>query len=68
MKRYDCENAHRTSNMVGRLMKFIDRACFDAQYFHGTDDSAEQHAWAMALLKHHGANLSCLTSEWQTIY
>jgi hypothetical protein len=66
IKSYDCENAHRTSNMVDRLMKFIDRACFDAQYFHGTDDSAEQHARAMALLwnfcpsspatikKHHG--------------
>ena len=66
IKSYDCENAHRTSNMVDRLMKFIDRACFDAQYFHGTDDSTEQHVRAMALLwnfcpsspatikKHHG--------------
>ena len=60
--------------MVDRLMKFIDRACFDAQYsctelsrsVHGTDDSAEQHVRAIALLwnfcpsspetikKHHG--------------
>ncbi|MCI5177908.1 MAG: hypothetical protein D3911_01040 [Candidatus Electrothrix sp. AW3_4] len=36
--------------MVDRLMKFIDRVCFDAEYFHGTDDSAEQHVRAMALL------------------
>ena len=50
IKSYDCENAHRTSNMADRLMKFIDRACFDAQYFHGTDDSAEQHVRAMSLL------------------
>ncbi|CAK8715478.1 hypothetical protein GKODMF_07090 [Candidatus Electrothrix gigas] len=50
IRSYDCERAHRTSNMVDRLMKFIDRVCFDAQYFHGTDDSAEQHVRAMALL------------------
>ncbi len=50
IRSYDFENAHRTSNMVDRLMKFFDRVCFDAQYFHGTDDSAEQHVRAMALL------------------
>lgn len=50
IRSYDYERAHRTSNMVDRLMKFIDRVCFDAQYFHGTDDSAEQHVRAMALL------------------
>ncbi len=47
IKSYDCEKAHRTSNMVDRLMKFIDRVCFDAQYFHGTENSAEQHVRAI---------------------
>ena len=37
---YDYCSAHRTSNMVDRLMKFLDRACFNAQYFHGTPDGS----------------------------
>ena len=38
---YDPERAHRTRNRVDRLMQFLDRACFNAQYFHGTLASAE---------------------------
>ena len=30
---YDHHDAHRTSNMVDRLMKFLDRACFNAPVF-----------------------------------
>ena len=63
---YAHERAHRTSNLVDRLMKFLDRACFNAQYFHGTLASAELRVRALALLwnfcpsspstvkKHHG--------------
>lgn len=63
---YDYQNAHRTSNLVDRLMKFLDRACFNGQYFHGTLASAELRVRALALLwnfcpsspqtvkKHHG--------------
>lgn len=47
---YDHDNAHRTSNMVDRLMRFFDRAFFNAQYFHGTLASAEQRVRALALL------------------
>jgi len=47
---YDHANAHRTSNMVDRLMRFLDRACFNAQYFHGTVASAERRVRALALL------------------
>ena len=47
---YDHDRAHRTSNLVDRLMKFLDRACFNAQYFHGTLASAEQRVRALALL------------------
>ena len=47
---YDHERAHRTSNLVDRLMKFLDRACFNAQYFHGTLASAERRVRALALL------------------
>jgi hypothetical protein len=47
---YDHDYAHRTSNMVDRLMKFLDRACFNGQYFHGTFESAESRVRALALL------------------
>jgi len=47
---YDYPNAHRTSNLVDRLMKFLDRACFNGQYFHGTLASAELRVRALALL------------------
>jgi hypothetical protein len=47
---YDHARAHRTSNLVDRLMKFLDRACFNAQYFHGTLAAAEQRVRALALL------------------
>ena len=42
IKSYDHEKAHQTSNMVDRLMKFFDRACFNSQYFHGTLVSGQQ--------------------------
>jgi hypothetical protein len=47
---YDHQRAHRTSNLVDRLMRFLDRACFNAQYFHGTVASAERRVRALALL------------------
>jgi hypothetical protein len=50
VKSYDHDKAHQTSNMVDRLMKFFDRACFDAQYFHGTLASGQQRVRAWAIL------------------
>ena len=47
---YDHPSAHRTSNMVDRLMRFLDRAFFNAQYFHGLPESAENRVRALALL------------------
>ena len=47
---YDFDTAHRTSNLVDRLMRFLDRACFNGQYFHGTLASAELRVRALALL------------------
>jgi hypothetical protein len=32
------------------LMKFLDRACFNGQYFHGTFETAESRVRAWALL------------------
>ena len=49
-KSYDYPRAHRTSNMVDRLMKFVDRAFFNGQYFHGRPDAAESRVRALALL------------------
>ena len=47
---YTHEQAHRTSNMVDRLMKVFDRACFDSMYFHGKLESAQQRVRAWAIL------------------
>ena len=47
---YAHKNAHRTSNMIDRLMKFFDRVCFDGMYFHGTLISATQRVRACAIL------------------
>lgn len=49
---YDHPSAHRASNMVDRLMKLLDRAFFNAQYFHGLPESAEARVRALALLWH----------------
>jgi hypothetical protein len=38
---YDHPNAHRTSNMVDRLMQRMDRHLFSTQYFHGSIAAAE---------------------------
>ena len=46
---YDYPKAHRTSNMVDRLMQRMDRHLFSVQYFHGSMDSAELsiRGWAL---------------------
>ena len=50
IKSYDHPNAHRTSNMIDRLMRILDRAFFMAQYFHGNQQAAELRVRAIALL------------------
>ena len=42
--------AHRTSNMVDRLMNYQDRLLYTMQYFHGTQESASLSLRAMALV------------------
>jgi hypothetical protein len=58
---YAHPGAHRTSNMADRLRKFLDRAFFHAQYFHGLPDSAESRVRAVALL------WNCCPSSPQTV-
>jgi hypothetical protein len=50
IRSYDHFKAHRTSVMVDRLMKFMNRAFFMAQSFHGTQESAELRVRSLALL------------------
>jgi hypothetical protein len=38
---YDYPKAHRTSNMVDRLMQRMDRHLYSTQYFHGSMDAAQ---------------------------
>ena len=46
---YDFPNAHRTSNMLDRLMQRMDRHLFSTQYFHGSMEAAERsiRGWAL---------------------
>ena len=46
---YDHPKAHRTSNMVDRLMQRMDRHLFSTQYFHGSMAAAELsiRGWAL---------------------
>jgi hypothetical protein len=48
---YDFPGAHRTSNMLDRLMQRMDRHLFSIQYFHGSLASAQLciRAWALIL-------------------
>ena len=47
---YDFPEAHRTSNMLDRLLQRMDRHLFSTQYFHGTVTTAEQNIRAWALI------------------
>jgi hypothetical protein len=46
---YDFPEAHRTSNMLDRLMQRMDRHLFSTQYFHGSLSAAELsiRGWAL---------------------
>jgi len=47
---YQFPMAHRTSNMVDRLMNHQDRLLYTMQYFHGNKESARLYLRAMALV------------------
>ena len=47
---YDHVGAHRTSNMIDRLMQRMDRHLLSIQYFHGTYGSAELNIRGWALI------------------
>ena len=47
---YQHPGGHRTSNLVDRLMRVLDRAFFTGQQFHGTLSSAELRVRSLALL------------------
>jgi len=48
---YDHPDAHRTSNMLDRLMQRMDRHLFNTQYFHGTLSAAELSIRGWALIQ-----------------
>ena len=48
---YDHSECRRTSNMVDRLMRFMDKHLFNSQYFHGTLLAAEQGIRAWSILR-----------------
>ncbi len=48
---YDYPQAPRTTNMVDRLMKRMDRHLFNTQYFHGSPETAERSIRGWALIE-----------------
>jgi len=50
-KAYDFPGAHRTSNMLDRLMQRMDRRLFSSQYFHGSMAAAELSIRGWALIQ-----------------
>ena len=48
---YDFPDAHRTSNMIDRLMQRMDRHLFSTQYFHGSTVAAELSIRGWTLLQ-----------------
>ncbi len=48
---YDHPSAHRTSNMVDRLMRWQDRFLFNRQYFHRSWEAAELGVRAWAIMR-----------------
>ena len=70
---YSHPSCHRTSNMCDRLMRFLDRALFARQRFHGTLKTATEmtHAWAILRnfypychrSRHRAQGLACPASE-----
>ena len=50
---YDHPNGYRTSNMVDRLMRWLDKSLHTQQYFHGTFESANQSVRAWALFRNY---------------
>lgn len=48
---YDHPEAHRTSNMLDRLMQRMDRHLFSAQYFHGSIPAAQLSIRGWALIQ-----------------
>jgi len=47
---YQHPNGHRTSNMLDRLMRSMNRYFEDAQHLHGSPEACDQHCRAWALL------------------
>ena len=50
LKAYDHPQAHRTSNMLDRIMRAMNRYFFDCQHLHGDIDTNEKHTRGWALL------------------
>jgi hypothetical protein len=47
---YDYPECHRTSNMLDRVMRSMNRYFEDGQHLHGSQEAAEKHCRAWALL------------------
>ena len=58
---FDFENAHRTSNMIDRLMDFMDKFLYNRKYLKGKKETAQKSMTAFCLL--HNFRPYCSSKE-----
>jgi hypothetical protein len=63
---YDSPGAHRTSNMLDRLMQRMDRHLFDMQFFHGEKASANRSIRSWALVQNFAPSNPNTVKKYQT--
>lgn len=60
---FDFSTAHRTSNMLDRIMRIMDRHAFNAQMFHATVHSTSKNFRALALLYNFSPSCPAVTQK-----
>ena len=67
MEHLDFPNAHKTSNMMDRLMRAMNRHAFNSQMFHSTTSSTSKNFRAFALLYNFAPSCPAAWDESKTL-
>ena len=67
MEHLDFPNAHKTSNMIDRLMRAMNRHAFNSQMFHSTNCSTTKNFRAFALLYNYAPSCPAAWDESKTL-
>lgn len=64
LSHFDFDSPHRTSNMLDRIMRIMDRHAFNAQMFHATVHSTSKNFRALALLYNFSPSCPAVTQKY----